>query len=340
MMRRFDIRRRGGFTLVELLVVIGIIAILAGLTMPAVQAAREAARRARCANNLRQLGLAIQNFASAQGGFPAMITPAALGPSSVTSQSDTAMHCQLLPFLEQNALANSINFGVFMGRIGQIASQNTTAATRTIDGFICPSDPLATTSRYGCQSYRANVGLGEIRPISLARWGGVHLLFIHDGAFGSYPELLPIASFADGMSNTVALAEKSVGTGAGPYSPTRDWVDSFYFGPVTADDWVARCSNLPPASIRSAGFDSGRCWLLNGAMFTTFYTSAPPNSPVPDCGYGLGGGEGIFATRSLHPGGVNAAMADGSVHWVRSTIAAPTWRALGTRGGGEVVSDY
>jgi len=324
-------RHRPGLTLVELLVVIGVIALLVGLTLPAVQGAREAARRARCLNNLRQLGLATQGFAATHGGFPSCVTLYPVRLIRPVLLSATSMHCQLLPYLESNDLANSINFRVPMGTIENLRAENFTAATRTVDGFLCPSEPGATAAPYGCQSYRANVGHGELRD------GGIVL----SGAFGPPGEVLPLSSFLDGMAYTIAYAEKKIGSGSGAYRPTRDWIDNVYlFNRVTADDWVAHCSNLAPSQVADARLDSGRCWLLYGAQFSDFFTSVPPNSPVPDCGHRHSNGSGIFAARSDHPGGVNAAMADGSARWFRSTIAMPTWRALGTRGGGETVAEY
>lgn len=161
------------------------------------------------------------------------------------------------------------------------------------------------------------------------------------GAFGRVGTVLPLAEFVDGMSSTIAFAEKRLGSGPGrPYNPTRDWIDGVGVetpGGMTADDWVMLCSSLDAGQMGSAQLDAGRYWLLYGARFSTFFASVPPNSAIPDCGNAHINGEGVFAARSYHPGGVNVAMADGSVRWVASSIAVPTWRALGTRDGGEVV---
>ena len=146
----------------------------------------------------------------------------------------------------------------------------------------------------------------------------------------------PRASF-DGLSNTLAFSEKPIGSWPnGNFSAFRDWHD-LPGSPVysTADGWVAACSRKADAG----GFhlDAGRSWLIYGAIFTQFYTIVPPNSPIPDCGTeAVANGLGIFAARSYHPGGVNAALGDGSVRWFSSSIAVPVWRALGTRAGGEI----
>jgi prepilin-type processing-associated H-X9-DG protein len=102
------------------------------------------------------------------------------------------------------------------------------------------------------------------------------------------------------------------------------------------EEFVAICSRLTSAPIPRT--DNGRMWLFSGGIYTLFFVSVPPNSPIPDCGTDNLNGRGVFAARSYHPGGVNAAMADGSVRWFASTIDEKTWRALGTRSGGEAVT--
>jgi len=313
----------------------GVIALLVGLLLPAVQAAREAARRMQCANNLRQLGVATNNFAAAHNGFPSFLTYRDL-PSPLRGAANRAsLHCQLLPFLEEMAVFDSINFNVpDQFPSSRALPENETAAGFAISEFLCPSDPSTTTSTTGCQSYRGNVGFG-IWPS--ARTGLASEATM--GAFGPTGRVLPLAAFADGLSNTVAYSEKRIGSGLSPYNPAVDWVDLVDPpDPATgADDWTVICSSLPPSAAERGRTDSGRNWLLYGAIYSTFFTSQPPNSLVPDCGSGNVNGVGIFAARSCHPGGVNAATADGSVRWFASTVAAPTWRALGTRAGGEVL---
>ena len=329
-------RSRRGFTLVELLVVIGIIAILAGLTLPAVQSAREAARRTACANHLKQVALAIHAFASANNGFPpavALAPPPGRDPVTGTYQMTASMQTQLLPYLEQSALYNSVNMYAPHGYYANLPAENRTAARTPVGLFLCPSD-RGPSEPYACQSYRANCGLGEFVPV---RVGGRRFVrFIESGAF-DVPGPRPLSSFTDGLSTTLAMSEKKIGGTTGAYVPSRDWVSgvSDLPGGTTADDWVRLCSSLRDAKL--ADLSSGRCWLLHGAGFSDFYTSVPPNSRVPDCGFASNNGVGIFAARSYHPGGVNAAMSDGSVRWSASGIAVAVWRALGTRNQGETV---
>ncbi|MDR3620803.1 MAG: DUF1559 domain-containing protein [Paludisphaera borealis] len=327
-------RVRLAFTLIEVLVVMGVIGLLVGLLLPAVQSAREAARRAWCVNNLRQLTLASNNFAAVHNGYPSLVTYRDLDPPPKAANR-ASLHCQILPYLEQTALFNAINFDVpDQYPPSQAAPANTTAAAHPVAGFHCPSDPTAAVSAPGCQSYRGNVGLGEYRPT----WPGGVLIDVYPGAFGPTGRVLPLSAFTDGMSNTIAYSEKRVGSGPSSYNPAVDWVDlRIQSKNWSADEWIAVCSSLPPGAADFGRTDSGRIWLLYGAINSTFFTSAAPNSLVPDCGLAHVNGTGIFAARSCHLGGVDAAMADGSVRWFTSSIAVPAWRALGTRAGGEVI---
>jgi len=316
--------RRAGFTLIEVLVSIGIIGVLAGLTLPAVQSAREAARRAQCANNLKQMIAATQTFAADQGGFPGSHF---FRPSG---HSVASMQCMLLPYLEQHPLYDSLNFTIPSFYLANFPPANTTAAAQTVAVFLCPSDPYTTAAPYGCNSYRANLGSGEsqITPPTDAMPMSVRTIF--SGAFIPTGRPMPLSEFADGLSNTLAFSEKKVSSGR--YDPSRDWLSVGHVED-SADAWVETCSHLYDE--QGAVLTAGRSWLVPGGGCTTFFTSATPNSPVPDCGAPFDGGWGLFAARSYHRGGVNAALADGSVRWFSSGIAARTWRALGTRKGGE-----
>lgn len=138
--RAHALMSRRAFTIVELLVVIGIIGLLIGLLLPAVQAAREAARRARCANNLGQLIRATHAFESVHGAFPPACTAGRPDPQ-VALFGGYSVQCRLLPFLEQSALYNSINFHSFSGDLVGLELYHHTAAVHSIDAFLCPSDP-------------------------------------------------------------------------------------------------------------------------------------------------------------------------------------------------------
>lgn len=330
--------RRRGLTLIELLIVIGIIAILVGLTLPAVQDAREAARRAQCRNHLRQIILATHAFESARGGFPpCLFWGRPLPPNGGVSDKIFSLHCLLLPHLEQDRLYNGINFELPGGSFTWLEIYQRTSATQQVASFVCPSDPLAGFGRLAMNSYRACTGTGERER----RFG--ELRSINSGVFdyldhGKDPlVVLPLSQVRDGLSNTLAFAEKPIGTPTGgAYNAFRDWA----YLPANDETlrgeyWLRRCSTLTAVNPR---LDSGGSWMIPGVFFSHFYATAPPNSRVPDCGYEGYGTHGIFAARSYHPGLVNAAMADGSVRAFSSGTAVEVWRALATRAGGEAFS--
>jgi prepilin-type N-terminal cleavage/methylation domain-containing protein/prepilin-type processing-associated H-X9-DG protein len=327
------VRQQPGFTALELLVVIGVIAILIALTMPAVQAARESARRAQCANNLKQLIVASHSFASAWGGFPPQVT---WGPGqdfrrgSLGVRGPFSLQCLILPYLEQADLFNQINLVLPASSFYWLEEYHHTAATQIVGTYLCPSDPARSTT-FAPTSYRACVGLGET-----SRVGNIYY-FHGDGMF-SGGRVVSSAEIRDGLSSTLAFSEKPIGSQAGgSYDPFRDWVDYYFANNLTVDDWLRACSNLSAADLARARLDGGGSWMIHGAVYTDFYASAPPNTRVPDCGTtAVDNGVGIFAARSYHPGGVNVAMGDGSVRWFSSGVNASTWRSLGTRAGGEI----
>lgn len=318
---------RMGFTLVELLVVIGITGVLVGLLLPAVQQARESARRTRCANNLKQMILATHAFEAAHGGFPR----ASAGRSLPETFNFTSLHCSLLPHLGHKPIYDAINFEGPCHSLDTIAPLNATAASWVIDVFLCPSDPRARggLSPYGPNSYRANHGLGLSRQVRPGVFSNVE-----DGAFAFLRAKLPLGAFRDGLSNTVAFAEKPIGSGSsGRYEPFRDYMIHVRSLSTTVDQWVEACRRQHRT--RNAQFDGGATWLLADHAYSGFFVKQPPNDPIPDCGHpGVGGG--VFTTRSYHPGGVNAAMCDGSARWFGSGMDPAAWRALGTRVPGDL----
>jgi prepilin-type N-terminal cleavage/methylation domain-containing protein len=311
---------RSAFTLIELLVTLGVIAILIGLLLPAVQSAREAARRVQCQSNLRQIGLGLQAYVTAIGAFP----PKALGydlPDGAISHA--SVQSSLLPYLDQSPLYDAINFGVQFVVPADLNGANQTVGTTSVAVFLCPSDPGV---RPGTNSYRANVGTctGCVPDLD-------------DGLFVAVYATSP-GAVRDGLSNTLAFSEKPVGSlGRGTYSTFRDWVDIKDVRSRTREEWVATCSALSDTTY--ARMDAGASWLLAGGIYTHFFVLTPPNSRIPDCGkFAIDIGSGVFGARSYHPGCVNAAMADGSARRFGSGVSARAWITLGTRAGGETVT--
>ena len=323
--------RRRGFSLIELLVVIGIISVLTGLALPAVQAAREAARSAQCKANLKQMTLACHSFEATYGGFPPAVSVLSV-PGMVGARANAvSTHVVLLPYLEKNDVFSSLNFSVPLATSDDLGSANRTVTSTTITTFLCPSDPLASLSGAGVNSYRGNLGLGEFRLTP--RPQVIETRGIDTGAFTRDLPILRDSDFTDGRSNTLAFSEKPVGSGDSKSSvPFRDWVNTNRFGLPGPDDWAAVCSSSPSWTMRR---DAGSSWVLTGAINTNFFAVLPPNSLIGDCGGDNLGGEGLFTARSYHPGGVNASMADGSVRWFGSGIGSRQWQAMGTRNRGD-----
>ena len=189
--------------------------------------------------------------------------------------------------------------------------------------FLCPSDGTAAASPYGPNNYRANAG-----TCGYCQDGKT------DGAFapfGTSP-----ASFRDGLSSTLAFSEKLVGgVLPGRFVPNRDWIRAIGIeSPIamSANQWLSYCGGRSfPRDFSAVEFDAGTTWMLGGTVYSEFLVSGPPNTQIPDCGDRATVGIGVFAARSLHPGGVNAVMADGSARFCSNGIEISLWRALGTQ---------
>ncbi len=337
-------RKSAGFTLIEALVTIGIIGVLAGLALPAVQAAREASRRARCSNNMRQLGIAIHSYLSVFDCFPTTNSTRIDSRLPFQYFGAYSIHVRMLPQLEQNALFNAVNFetgcvppqtlgipGGYPQGLGLEAglAANSTASSTSIGVLLCPSDPTPLGA-VAC-SYRGNTGVGS----------DTHTFPEYpDSGNGIFPEgeFVTPASVPDGLSATAAFGERLTGSGAyGRPMPERD-VFTLSGYPGNADGLIRACGAAAHTNNTSFVY-SGHSWFWSGRERTLYNHSQPPNGSVPDC---LHPSEitatGMSTARSMHPGGALAGMADGSVRFVKETVSAPVWRATGTRNGGESLS--
>ncbi|MDD4270934.1 MAG: DUF1559 domain-containing protein [Thermoguttaceae bacterium] len=313
---------RRGFTLVELLVVIAIIGILIALLLPAVQAAREAARRSQCTNNLKQIGLATHNYHD---------TFKALPPGGRNPHWQTWFHA-LLPFIEQAALKDMWNPAYQYHLGGNI---NVAQALKDLATMRCPSDIDSQSYRGNYVCNAGNVGVNGTGSVNLAvlasrtlasgtvvKNGGAPFIIATDAGGFRYTEL---PWMVDGLSNTLGFSEclqGQVGTG------------------------VSGTANV--ADIRGGLYHAAFCW------FTTWF---PPNYEGPDVNPDSGnccvpkenapcvsaqmvGGPTSLAARSRHPGGVNVNLLDGSVRFVSDTIEWATWQALSTSEGNETINSY
>jgi prepilin-type N-terminal cleavage/methylation domain-containing protein/prepilin-type processing-associated H-X9-DG protein len=353
-------RTRRGFTLIELLVVISIIAVLIALLLPAVQAAREAARRAQCVNNLKQIGLGMHNYHSTLGAFPVGGTQNWSSYGYNAGWGTWNASALLLGYMEGQPLYNSINFNwVCCWSSGW--DINRTVTTTILNVFICPSDglsPIPTQNDIwtgATNNYFASIGTSTDFGTKSS------------GVFTEGGEVYGVQSITDGTSNTIAFGESLVGDYPRVKTKWRDgptlaapsalcnkgWCGVF---DVSASNYNALVQDLQactvglynqaatgPGHVNQKGFR----WCEDMGGFSLFNTVVPPNNndyPFGWCALrgsapnsNASDGQYQNAT-SNHPGGANFLFSDGSVRFLKSTVAMRTYWALGTKAGGEVLS--
>jgi len=369
MARRHD--TRSAFTLVELLVVIAIIATLIGLLLPAVQSARESARRTQCMNNLKQIGLALYGFESTNKRFPAPRTGPdwQIGTSVQTSYSAYtsvspfhktgfySVHVWLLPFMEQAQITDRMRFDqAQMKRMLNPRNNNYDAYAQAVGIFLCPSDGnrgrLITEN-----SYRANVGgstpYGGSASTSQQNVSNTSssdgFPVSGNGAFRPF-QRLKASDISDGLSKTVFFAERTMGSGKNPASemPTKADIvtmPSRSNSPVPRQTMFNACRSLQP-TVSSFNFtgagrwpngdDWSNGWPFSGYDSTQYNHVATPNWGGWDCGNWSAiadtpGEHAIVSARSQHPGVVNVLFGDGGVVAVGDDVDLAVWRAIGTR---------
>lgn len=348
LLRDGSVKESRGFTLIELLVVIAIIAVLIGLLLPAVQAAREAARRIQCTNNLKQVGLAVHNYADVVGTLP-LGCAVSFDSSGNPFFQGWGITARILPYLEDQAKFNACNFS-----LANETPQNDTAMRLGTATYLCPSD-----------GQNQSIFIDDGQPRNNTNYGFNRGDWYVWGVSPSAPQprspfranaCVPLAAVTDGLSATIfAVDVKS-------HTPYLLNCSGLVYAPLGSQAMPGPNDN--PATIpqytgcsgsnAELRLDSGHAEWEDGntsqAGFTTAWT---PNKVTSGTFGGTtvrdadliaireeNGGPTFAAVtaRSFHPGGVNVLFGDGSARFVKDTVNGATWRALGTVNGGEVVS--
>jgi prepilin-type N-terminal cleavage/methylation domain-containing protein len=335
-------RARNAFTLIELLVVMAIIAVLIGLLLPAVQKVRGAAARIKCANNLKQIGLAMHNYMDVNNALPPNGVFTYTG-SAVAQTSPWSAIARILPFIEQENLFHNID-------LATPYSSQPFVTSKRVGTYICPSEVndvgSGTDATYGNKNWTLNYA------VNLGPWGVLTRkaagMTGSGGAFTPNRGFRP-GDFIDGMSNTLGLAE------------VKGYTVRITATPNTLTFPTPPAVPATPTGLTSfplAAFDPAKQthveWVDGKVHETGFTTVFPPNTNVAFASGGksydvdfisatessLGDTYAAVTARSYHDGGVNALNMDGSVRFVSNSVAPATWRALGTRAGGEVIGDW
>jgi len=337
---------RRGFTLVELLVVIAIIGILIALLLPAVQAAREAARRSQCTNNMKQIGLALHNYHDTHKTFPpGVIWGVPNVPEYQLGSMPAPFHHTwntfILPYIEQQALYDSVDF-----RLPAWGSSPQAVVSTDVGSLRCPSDtgPTMASQNYNIAvtNYPGSEGFDwwprpRILPNS-PPWSGYGLAPGGDlGGVFSTNNQTRIAEITDGTSNTIMLAEKdsvgfdggawrTCGTGKPRAANSRVFCSAFVGTSVsgwgTNEGGRSRFQEVDGSGVKTQGH-----WFKNHAFTPTYIAYCGPNSAWP-------------GPSSRHPGGVNVTMADGSVRFVAEVIEWPLWMKANGIADGFVLDSF
>lgn len=344
--------RRHGITIVELLVSLSIIAVIFAMITPAVQSARETARKLECLNHMKQFGAALNSFEAANRRFPGIdsespVQPISIGLGPIAYEHRAlwlSVHSQLLGYLEQETTAKKINRSELQpsGYTPPSSTLNASLLDTDLSVFKCPSDSVPR----GGNSYRVSVA-NHTYPIVVR--GSPDAAFAWDWAYVG--DVQPAfagwrdAHFLDGLSHTAFASERIVGDGDdGAYQSARDVAIRVMASvPQEPPDAVAAACDFGPSSMTGHVSHLGWTWFYAGFGHTQYNHILTPNSRKPDVGVSNGPLLSIYygaiTARSFHKGGVNLLFGDGAAKFVADSIDLKIWRALATIAGNEVVSD-
>lgn len=339
-----------GFTLVELLVVIAIIGVLIALLLPAVQAAREAARRSSCTNNLKQITLAMQNYHDVNKAFPISVTW-----SEAHARRNFSDKVFMLPFLEEGTnLAQTDMQARPFDPGGWNGSDNRLTQSLKLPVFNCPSQPGEWLGGQGNFTYAVNQGTshnvhtgGPGQKLGWGQHNGISSSWIWEiqgGKIvlaGTSDPARRMAHVTDGTSKTAAYSEFVFFEWGKPSSPPRKRLFWTVDGTNTSEVRQA-CLNKAPGGGEDQGRSDmrGRAWAWSFSQVGSFYSHTMlPNERTCHSHAGDWEGTGDYSASSEHPGGVNVGMTDGSVRFVGENISPAAWWAMGTRNGGETATE-